>query len=75
VAGWRPGARCRGGDGGFLPLPVGLAVQDQLPGGGLEPVDGGLASSGSAISAIHSAGSRLEVVMVAAARCRSTMIS
>src|SRR6266702_3345376 len=28
------------GDGGFLPVPVGLAVDDQFVGGGLEPVDG-----------------------------------
>jgi hypothetical protein len=28
------------GDGGFLPAPVGLAVDDQFVGGGLEPVDG-----------------------------------
>src|SRR6266705_6054239 len=29
------------GDGGFLPVPVGLAVDDQFVGGGLEPVGGG----------------------------------
>jgi hypothetical protein len=30
------------GDGGLLALPVGLAVEDEFVGGGLEPVDGGL---------------------------------
>src|SRR6516165_8569862 len=29
-------------DGGFLPPPVGLAVDDEFVGGGDEPVDGGL---------------------------------
>jgi len=28
------------GDGWLLPVPVGLAVEDQFVGGGLEPVDG-----------------------------------
>ena len=27
------------GDGGLLSLPVGLAVEDELVGGGLQPVD------------------------------------
>src|SRR5215471_13271520 len=42
---WRPGGSwllAGPGDGGFLPVPVGLAVDDQLVGGGLEPVDGRL---------------------------------
>jgi hypothetical protein len=30
------------GEGGLLAAPVGLALDDQLPGGGLEPVDCGL---------------------------------
>jgi len=28
-----------GGDAGSLPLPVGLAVEDEFVGGGLQPVD------------------------------------
>ena len=41
-AAWLAGRR----DGWFLPAPVGLAVEDELVGGGLEPVDGGLGEQG-----------------------------
>src|SRR5947209_7335291 len=36
------GAVGGGGDGGLLASAVGLAVDDEFVGGGLEPVDGGL---------------------------------
>jgi hypothetical protein len=35
-----------GGDAGLLALPVGLAVEHEFVGGGLEPVDGGLGEEG-----------------------------
>lgn len=58
---------------------VGLAVQDEFPGGGLEPVGGGLGEQGLGVRASHSAGSRLDVVMVPAAsigwRQKSSRIS
>src|SRR5215831_12380794 len=34
------------GDGGFLAAPVGLALDDELMGGGDQPVDGGLGEEG-----------------------------
>src|SRR3954454_16920296 len=40
------GAVGGGGDGGLLSAPVGLAVDDEFVGGGLEPVDGGLGEEG-----------------------------
>ena len=35
-----------GVESGFLPSPVGFAVEDEFVGGGLEPVDGGLGEQG-----------------------------
>src|SRR5690349_1950023 len=37
---WVSWLLARLGDGWLLPVPVGLAVEDQFVGGGLEPVDG-----------------------------------
>jgi hypothetical protein len=53
LAAWLAGRRR---DGWFLPAPVGLAVEDEFVGGGLEPVDGRLGEQGSAIRASHSTG-------------------
>ena len=40
VLGWL--VKAAGVEGASLALPVGLAVEDEFVGGGLEPVDGGL---------------------------------
>jgi hypothetical protein len=64
-----------GMEGGSLTGPVGLALDDEDVRGLDQPVDGDWASSGSAIMASHSPGSRLEVSTVAALRWRSTMSS
>jgi hypothetical protein len=61
------------GDCALLTLAVGLAIEDEFLGNGLEPsmaTDG--ASSGSAMRARHPISSRSDVTIVAAARCRST---
>ncbi len=64
-----------GADGGLLALPVGLAVEDEFVGGGLEPVDRGLREQG-----VGHQGEPLDrfavlVTTVAAERCRSTISS
>ena len=64
-----------GGDAGLLALAVGLAVEDEFVGGGLEPVDRDLGEERVGHQPSHSIGSRLEVTTVAAARWRSTISS
>ena len=46
IAGRAGGSSRFVGDGGLLALPVGLAVEDEFVGGGLEPVDRGLGEEG-----------------------------
>jgi hypothetical protein len=62
-------------EAGFLVSAVGLAVEDEFVGSGMEPVDGGLGEEGVVHLADPLDGSRFEVKTVEAARWRSTMSS
>jgi len=69
LGGLRPGER------GLLATSVGLALDDEFPGGGLQPVDGGLGEQRVGERGQPLIRVRLEVMMVAVLRCRSTAIS